>query len=52
MASLSIWQAGAFRLDLRVPRIMGIVNVTPDSFSDGGIMPILSVRSATPKAGA
>ena len=36
MASLSIWQAGAFRLDLRVPRIMGIVNVTPDSFSDGG----------------
>lgn len=23
-------------LDLRTPRIMGIVNVTPDSFSDGG----------------
>lgn len=23
-------------LDLRVPRVMGILNVTPDSFSDGG----------------
>jgi dihydropteroate synthase len=30
------WQAGRFRLDLAVPRVMGIVNVTPDSFSDGG----------------
>ncbi len=26
-------------LDLCVPRIMGIVNVTPDSFSDGGNLP-------------
>jgi dihydropteroate synthase len=30
------WQAGRFRLDLSLPRVMGIVNVTPDSFSDGG----------------
>lgn len=30
------WQAGRFFLDLRVPLVMGIVNVTPDSFSDGG----------------
>lgn len=30
------WQAGRFRLDLQYPHIMGIVNVTPDSFSDGG----------------
>lgn len=31
------WQAGRFRLDLRAkPLVMGIVNVTPDSFSDGG----------------
>ncbi|MDO4796381.1 MAG: dihydropteroate synthase [Brachymonas sp.] len=30
------WQAGRFRLDLQQPQIMGIVNVTPDSFSDGG----------------
>ncbi len=28
--------AGAFRLSLDRPLIMGIVNVTPDSFSDGG----------------
>lgn len=30
------WQAGRFRLDLQRAHIMGIVNVTPDSFSDGG----------------
>ena len=30
------WQAGRFRLNLQQPQIMGIVNVTPDSFSDGG----------------
>ena len=30
------WQAGRFVLDLQRPRIMGIVNCTPDSFSDGG----------------
>jgi dihydropteroate synthase len=28
--------AGSFRLSLTRPLIMGIVNVTPDSFSDGG----------------
>jgi len=30
------WQTSRFRLDLSRPRVMGIVNVTPDSFSDGG----------------
>jgi len=30
------WQTSRFRLDLTQPRVMGIVNVTPDSFSDGG----------------
>jgi len=30
------WQTRRFRLDLSRPRVMGIVNVTPDSFSDGG----------------
>jgi dihydropteroate synthase len=30
------WQTSRFRLDLRTPKVMGIVNVTPDSFSDGG----------------
>lgn len=29
-------RCGRFTLDLSRPRIMGIVNVTPDSFSDGG----------------
>ena len=31
-----IWQTSRFALDLGRPRVMGIVNVTPDSFSDGG----------------
>ncbi|MDP2034314.1 MAG: dihydropteroate synthase [Polaromonas sp.] len=31
-----IWQTSRFRIDLAQPRVMGIVNVTPDSFSDGG----------------
>ncbi len=31
-----IWQTSRFSLDLCRPRVMGIVNVTPDSFSDGG----------------
>lgn len=30
------WQTTRFRIDLRTPKVMGIVNVTPDSFSDGG----------------
>ena len=30
------WQTSRFLLDLTRPRVMGIVNVTPDSFSDGG----------------
>jgi dihydropteroate synthase len=30
------WQTARFRIDLSRPRVMGIVNVTPDSFSDGG----------------
>jgi len=31
-----ILHCGKFRLDLAHPKVMGIVNVTPDSFSDGG----------------
>ena len=31
-----VWQTSRFRIDLAQPRVMGIVNVTPDSFSDGG----------------
>lgn len=39
-----IWQTSRFRIDLSRPRVMGIVNVTPDSFSDGGSHP--DTRSA------
>ncbi len=31
-----IFNCGNFQLDLSTPKVMGIVNVTPDSFSDGG----------------
>lgn len=37
------WQTSRYRIDLAQPRVMGIVNVTPDSFSDGG-------RHATPRS--
>ena len=30
------WKTTRFDIDLRQPQVMGIVNVTPDSFSDGG----------------
>jgi len=30
------WQTSRFLLDLERPLVMGIVNITPDSFSDGG----------------
>jgi dihydropteroate synthase len=30
------WITTRFDIDLQTPKIMGIVNVTPDSFSDGG----------------
>jgi len=32
----AVWQTARFRIDLTRPRVMGIVNVTPDSFSDQG----------------
>ena len=31
------WKCGKFTISLDRPRIMGVVNVTPDSFSDGGM---------------
>lgn len=31
-----IWQTSRFQIDLGRPQVMGIVNATPDSFSDGG----------------
>ena len=33
---VSFWETTRFRLELDRPRVMGIVNLTPDSFSDGG----------------
>ena len=30
------WQTSRFQIDLNRPKVMGIVNLTPDSFSDGG----------------
>lgn len=30
------WQTTRFQIDLSRPQVMGIVNATPDSFSDGG----------------
>ncbi|MEO6973890.1 MAG: dihydropteroate synthase [Rhodoferax sp.] len=30
------WQTTRYAIDLTQPRVVGIVNVTPDSFSDGG----------------
>lgn len=32
-----IWQTSRFEINLSTPKVMGIVNVTPDSFSDGGL---------------
>ena len=32
----STWRCGRHELSLTRPRVMGILNVTPDSFSDGG----------------
>ena len=31
-----LWQTSRHEIDLARPQVMGIVNVTPDSFSDGG----------------
>lgn len=39
------WQTSRYTIDLTRPRVMGIVNVTPDSFSDGGRL-FASTRTA------
>jgi dihydropteroate synthase len=36
MSSVAVWQCRDRSLDLARPVVMGILNVTPDSFSDGG----------------
>lgn len=35
-SSSPVWQTSRFLIDLARPQVMGIVNATPDSFSDGG----------------
>lgn len=35
------WTVGSGTLELDRPRVMGIINLTPDSFSDGGELPSL-----------
>jgi dihydropteroate synthase len=37
--SAAIWRTSRFAIDLARPRVMGIVNVTPDSFSERGTGP-------------
>lgn len=37
MDNAAVWKVRGVELPLRDPLIMGILNVTPDSFSDGGI---------------
>ncbi len=41
-----IWTTTRHRIDLSRPRVMGIVNLTPDSFSDGGqlLSPSLAIQ--------
>ena len=40
------WQTSRFLLDLERPQVMGIVTVTPDSFSDGGAQDSLGASLA------
>ena len=42
----AVWQAGRFRIALDRCQVMGIVNVTPDSFSDGGRLPTVQAALA------
>ena len=32
----AVWRCGRFELSLARPLVMGVLNTTPDSFSDGG----------------
>jgi dihydropteroate synthase len=45
IASMSLWRTTRFAIDLSRPQVMGIVNLTPDSFSDGdpGLTPALAL---------
>lgn len=49
-----VFACGRFRLSLARPQVMGIVNVTPDSFSDGGraFAPSAAIAAAERMIGA
>ncbi len=40
------WQTSRYRIDLSRPQVMGVVNVTPDSFFDGGLHASVSAAIA------
>jgi dihydropteroate synthase len=40
--SSKVWQTSRFKIDLAQPKVMAIVNLTPDSFSDGGQLATLN----------
>ncbi len=40
------WQTSRYRIDLSKPKVMGVVNVTPDSFFDGGLHASVSAAIA------
>ncbi len=40
------WQTSRFRIDLSRPKVMAVVNVTPDSFFDGGLHASVSAAIA------
>lgn len=42
------WQTTRFKIDLSTPKVMGILNLTPDSFSDGG--QLVTLRDAVHRA--
>jgi len=40
---MTVLNCGGRRLDLSRPRVMGVLNITPDSFSDGGLTQTVGV---------
>jgi dihydropteroate synthase len=47
MNHVAVWQCRDRALDLATPVVMGVLNVTPDSFSDGGRFAHAMRRSRT-----
>lgn len=48
MVRQAYFHCGGHHMDLDVPRVMGIINATPDSFSDGGRL----AREEAPESGS